>query len=76
MTVSHHDGSPLDRYRLLLGRLDMTADVILKSGGHRTIETKMVKMSTDHEGVFEIKLYLRTDLGKFSLIKCIDNVVY
>jgi len=50
---------------LLLGRLDMTAEVVLKSGSRKNIEKKMVKMSTDHEGVFEIKLYLRTELGKF-----------
>lgn len=55
----------MDRYRLLLGRLDMYAEVVGKSGSRRTIETRMVKMSTDHEGVFEVKLYLRTELGKF-----------
>ncbi|KAL4122063.1 hypothetical protein QTP88_014463 [Uroleucon formosanum] len=63
ITVSHHDGSPLDRYRLLLGRLDMSAEVVMKSGGRRTIDTRTLKMSTDHEGVFEMKLYLRTELG-------------
>lgn len=71
MTVSHHDGSPLDRYRLLLGRLDMSAEVVMKSGGRKTIETKMVKMSTAHEGVFEVKMYLRTELGKFKSFKLI-----
>lgn len=54
----------MDRYRLLLGRLDMSAEVMMKSGGRRTIDTRMLKMSTDHEGVFEMKLYLRTELGK------------
>lgn len=43
----------------------MTGEVVMKSGAHRSITPKMVKMSTDHEGVFEIKLYLRTELGKF-----------
>jgi len=42
----------------------MSAEVVMKSGGRRSIETKMVKMSTQHEGVFELKLYLRTELGK------------
>lgn len=65
MTVSHHDGSPLDRHRLALGLLDMYAEVVMKSGGRRTIETRPVKMSTDHEGVFEVKLYLRSELGNF-----------
>lgn len=41
----------------------MAAEVVMKSGGRKTIDTKMVKMSTDHEGVFEVKLYLRTELG-------------
>lgn len=59
----------MDRYRLLLGRLDMSAEVVMKSGGRRTIDTRMLKMSTDHEGVFEMKLYLRTELGKFYLNK-------
>lgn len=49
---------------MLLGRLDMSAEVMMKSGGRRTIDTRMLKMSTDHEGVFEMKLYLRTELGK------------
>lgn len=52
----------------------MSAEIVMKSGGRKTIETKMVKMSTDHEGVFEIKLYLRTELGKFSSIKCVEQV--
>jgi len=59
----------LDRYRLLLGRLDMSAEVMMKSGGRRTIDTRMLKMSTDHEGVFEMKLYLRTELGTFYINK-------
>ncbi|VVC38101.1 Hypothetical protein CINCED_3A025405 [Cinara cedri] len=64
VTVSHHDGSPLDRYRLLLGRLDMFAEVSFKGDSNsRRIDSKTIKMSTDHEGVFEIKLYLRTELG-------------
>jgi len=50
---------------LLLGRLDMSAEIVMKSGGRRTIDTRALKMSTDHEGVFEMKLYLRTELGKF-----------
>lgn len=62
----------MDRYRLLLGRLDMTAEVVMKSGGRKTIETRAVKMSTQHEGVFEMKLYLRTELGTFS-IKTLKN---
>lgn len=59
----------MDRYRLLLGRLDISAEVMIKSGGRRTIDTRMLKMSTDHEGVFEMKLYLRTELGKFYINK-------
>lgn len=41
----------------------------MKSGGRRNINAKMVKMSIDHEGVYELKLYLRTELGKHSWIK-------
>lgn len=53
----------------------MSAEVVMKSGGRKTIETKMVKMSTDHEGVFEVKLYLRTELGKyFPSIKRFEQV--
>lgn len=60
----------MDRYRLLLGRLDMSAEVMMQSGGRKSIPLRMLKMSTDHEGVFEMKLYLRTELGKF----CISNI--
>lgn len=45
----------------------MSAEVVMKSGGRRTIDTRTLKMSTDHEGVFEMKLYLRTELGKFCI---------
>jgi hypothetical protein len=45
----------------------MSAEVVMKSGGRKTIEMRTVKMSTQHEGVFEMKLYLRTELGKFSI---------
>lgn len=58
----------------MLGRLDMSAEVVMKSGGRRSIETKMVKMSTEHEGVFELKLYLRTELGKSTELKYILKV--
>lgn len=45
----------------------MYAEVSTKGdSSSRRIDSRMVKMSTDHEGVFEIKLYLRDELGKFS----------
>lgn len=47
----------------------MSAEVVMNSGGRKTIETRGMKMSTQHEGVFEMKLYLRKELGKFSKIK-------
>lgn len=51
----------------------MTAEVFMKTGTRKVIENKMVKMSSDHEGVFELKLYLRTELGKLLLIIYIDT---
>lgn len=47
----------------------------MKSGGRRSIDSKTVKMSIDHEGVYELKLYLRTELGKQTFMNKILNVI-
>lgn len=48
----------------------MSGVVYMKSS-QRTIESRMLNMSKDHEGVFAIKLYLRSELGELPLINAL-----
>lgn len=73
--MSHHDGSPVDKFRLTFGRLDMSGVVYMKNG-QRTIESRMLNMSKDHEGVFAIKLYLRSELGELSFLNALKTYFY
>nr|XP_018913243.1 PREDICTED: CD109 antigen isoform X1 [Bemisia tabaci] len=63
MAVSFQDGSPLSLNRLLNGRMEVSADVGMRSGGRRNIENQELKMSQDHEGVWAMKVDLSTQLG-------------
>lgn len=53
----------------------MSAVVYMKSS-QRTIESRMLNMSKDNDGVFAIKLYLRSELGEFSLINTLKTYEY
>ena len=64
LTVSFHDGSPLERHRLVMGRMEVAADVIMRGGGRRNLEPVVLKMSAEHDGVYELKVDLRGNLGK------------
>ncbi|XP_075216528.1 macroglobulin complement-related [Lycorma delicatula] len=63
LTVSFHDGSALPRQRLIGGKLEVSGDVGMRTGGRRNIETQELKMSAEHDGVWEMKFDLRSMLG-------------
>ncbi|GLH02408.1 CD109 antigen [Gryllus bimaculatus] len=63
LAVSYHDGSPLTRERLELGRMEVQSSVTMQSGGRRSLETKELRMYGDKEGVWELKVDLDTELG-------------
>lgn len=63
LTVSFQDQSPLNKQRLLMGRMEVSADVIMRGGGRRNLDPVMLKMSAEHDGVYELKVDLRANLG-------------
>ncbi|KAF4531995.1 hypothetical protein B566_EDAN006540 [Ephemera danica] len=63
LAVSYHDNSPLDEERLKRSRMEISAEVILRSGGRRNLETQLVKMSTENPGIYTLKVDLKSQLG-------------
>jgi CD109 antigen len=61
--VSYHDNSPLDLDRLKKSKMEISAEVVMKTGGRRTIETQLVKMSAENPGIYALKVDLRSQLG-------------
>jgi hypothetical protein len=43
--------------------MEISAEVVLKTGGRRTIETQLVKMSAENPGIYALKIDLRSQLG-------------
>jgi hypothetical protein len=63
VVVSYHDNSPLEIDRLKKSKMEISAEVVLKTGGRRTIETQLVKMSAENPGIYALKIDLRSQLG-------------
>lgn len=61
--MSYHDESPLEKRKLELSRMEVVADVSMKTGGRRNLEVQPLKMSSEHDGIWEMKVDLRTQLG-------------
>lgn len=62
--MSFQDGSPLPRERLLRSRLEIRSEVATRSGGRRSLDYQELKMSAEKLGVWEMKVDLKTQLGK------------
>lgn len=62
--MSFQDGSPLPRERLLHSRLEIRSEVATRTGGRRSLDYQELKMSAEKLGVWEMKVDLRTQLGK------------
>ncbi|KAF6215686.1 hypothetical protein GE061_000017, partial [Apolygus lucorum] len=80
ISVSFHDGSPLSPERLLTGQMEVTAEVISRSAGRRTIEPYPLKMS-EYTGIWEMKIDLRSQLGldedskrAFEILNAVDSM--
>jgi hypothetical protein len=43
----------------------LVADVGMRTGGRRNIEAQTLKMSAEHDGIWELKVDLRSQLGQF-----------
>uniref|UniRef100_A0A8D8R0S6 CD109 antigen n=1 Tax=Cacopsylla melanoneura TaxID=428564 RepID=A0A8D8R0S6_9HEMI len=63
LAVSFYDGSSLDVKRVSQGEMKISGEVLMQGGRRRSIDVPNVKMSTDHNGVYEMKLDLRSQLG-------------
>lgn len=61
--VAFHDNTPLSRYRLVTSRLSVSASIIMRSGGTRSVEFGSPEMSEERGGVWELPVDLRTQLG-------------
>jgi hypothetical protein len=55
--------------------MEISAEVVLKTGGRRTIETQLVKMSAENPGIYALKIDLRSQLGIKSQTSCFVNFV-
>ncbi|XP_046661974.1 CD109 antigen isoform X3 [Homalodisca vitripennis] len=72
ISVSYQDGSPLEDKKLEFSRMEVTADVGMRTGGRRNIEPQVLKMSAEHDGVWELKVDLRSQLGLEENKRAID----
>lgn len=59
--VSFHDGSPLPLLRLIEGKVELGAEVIMKSSGRHSIE---IPIGKSENGIWPLKIDLRSQLGK------------
>ncbi|XP_014293821.1 CD109 antigen [Halyomorpha halys] len=59
---SFHDGSPLSHNRLESGRMEVSAEV-QSGGGVRSFGPRILNMSSELQGVWEMKIDLYDDLG-------------
>lgn len=67
VSVSYQDESPLEQRKLQMSRMEVVADVAMRTGGRRNMDPQELKMSSEHDGIWELKVDLRTQLGKLPL---------
>lgn len=53
----------MPKRRVTAGRMEISGDLGTRSGGRRSLETQTLKMSVEHDGVWEMKFDLRSLLG-------------
>ncbi|XP_031826835.1 macroglobulin complement-related [Nomia melanderi] len=63
LVASFHDNSPLRKTQLMGAVMEIRADIEMRTGGRRTMETQYLKPSTDNEGIWSTKIDLRKQLG-------------
>jgi len=61
MGVSFQDGSPLSRFRIADGRVEMNTEVIMKTSGRQTVN---LNVSMPENGIWTIQVDLRNQLGR------------
>ncbi|XP_049816717.1 CD109 antigen isoform X1 [Schistocerca nitens] len=63
ISVSFHDGSLLSRERLLSGRMSVRSKVNKQGSGGGSMDLRFLKMSAEKDGIWELKVDLKEDLG-------------
>lgn len=63
LAVSFYDGSSLNMKRVSQGEMRISGEVLMQGGRKRAIDIPNVKMSAEHNGVYEMKVDLRSQLG-------------
>lgn len=65
MGVSFQDGSPLSRFRVADGRIEMNTEVIMKTSGRQTVN---LNISQPDNGIWTIQVDLRNQLGEQNIV--------
>ncbi|KAL1110500.1 hypothetical protein AAG570_008028 [Ranatra chinensis] len=65
IAVSYHDGSPLSENKLKYSRMEISADIVMKSRGRRSLDLKTIPMSTEYHGIWELTIDLHSELSKY-----------
>ena len=63
LVASFHDDSALRPSQLMGAIMEIRADIDMRTGGRRTIETQYLKASTENEGIWSTTIDLRKQLG-------------
>lgn len=63
LVASFHDDSPLRQSQLLNARMEIRADVEMRGGGRRSIDTQYLKTLSGNDAIWYLKIDLKTLLG-------------
>lgn len=63
IVASFHDGSPLTTEILRRGRLEVSTNIDLRTGGRRDIPIRQIYQMEENNGIWEYKIDLKRELG-------------
>ncbi|XP_033326238.2 macroglobulin complement-related [Megalopta genalis] len=63
VVASFHDNSALRKSQLMNSVMEIRADIEMRTGGRRTMETQYLKPSPENEGIWSTRIDLRKQLG-------------
>ncbi|XP_046595942.1 CD109 antigen isoform X1 [Neodiprion lecontei] len=63
IVASFHDDSPLRESQLRNARMEMRADVEMRGGGRRSLDTQYLRLVPDSDAIWYMKIDLKSQLG-------------
>ncbi|XP_076278981.1 macroglobulin complement-related [Lasioglossum baleicum] len=63
LVASFHDNTMLKKSQLMGAVMEIRADIEMRTGGRRTMENQYLQPSSEHEGIWSMKIDLRKQLG-------------